>query len=859
VRSLLAIAVGLVFGLTLALAAAPSAMAEEFGIVPGGVEVRTLDGEGNPDTAAGAHPNLEISFKLNGKESGTSPRDFVFELDPGLGGDLNAAPACPRPALESGSCPEDTQIGVFTMVQSSGEPISEKLYNLEPAPGQLGALATKPFWKTTFELALRPSDYGLVIQTTEFPQLPVYEGKVELWGVPADHLSPPGEARVPVLTAPTRCGPLKVTFRTRSWEPEAPWLSEQAESEPFTGCQSLPFDPRFALGLDSDAADSPTGANIQLSVPPHEGPDEVASSQIRDVEVDLPPGLTISPGGAEGLEACSDSQFGLGTGAPPTCPFHSRVGSVAISAPAFSEPLSGSVYLAQEAAGERFRLFVAAAAPGTELKLLGQLVADPQTGQLTIALDGLPQLSFTSMSLTLNGGPGALLATPLTCGTATSQASFTPYSGGSPVAATAAVSIGTRGSSPCSGDPPFSPAVVAGSTSAAAGKKTGFVLTLTRGGGEQLVKRFSSTLPAGVDPALRTVRPCSSGAAAAGTCPGSSRIGSAEAEVGSGPTPALFHGDVYLTDPYRGAPFGLAIDFRAAVGPFDLGRLGVRGTLRVDGRTGQVTIATDRLPAIFGGIPLRFKAIGIHLDRGGLIRNPTSCRPQTIAVTAEALDGRTVSADSPFRVRGCQKLGFRPRLQATLTDPAELHRDGHPGLRLGARMKGAGTNLQGFRLLLPRLIAFRGAGLKSFCAHDDAIEGACPRSSQVGTAVARTPLLGKTLRGPVYLAQPEGKGLPDLWSKLGAEGVTIDVQSQTHRQDGRLATEVVNLPDMPLTRFAMQLDGGKHGLFSLREGLCASGHRRSFLGAAAAQGQNGAYRMMRVRLGAAAPCGSRGR
>ena len=41
--------------------------------------------------------------------------------------------------------------------------------------------------------------------------------------------------------------------------------------------------------------------------------------------------------------------------------------------------------------------------------------------------------------------------------------------------------------------------------------------------------------------------------------------------AGSGATPYQFTGPVYLTGPYNGAPFGLAIVERALAGPFDLG------------------------------------------------------------------------------------------------------------------------------------------------------------------------------------------------------------------------------------------------------------------------------------------------
>lgn len=846
---------GVLASLTFAVAS-PVAGAAEFSIVPGSVQVRAVDNEGNPDTRAGAHPDrLQTSFRLNTEGTGTSARDYVFEFDPGLGGSPSSIPTCPRPVFEDESCLKNTQVGVFTAkFGEEKEPLEEPIYNIAPAPKQIAAFGFKPFWKTLLDVGLRPTDYGLTFQIAGLPQVPLGDGQVELWGIPADHLAEPPLERTPLLTNPTKCGSLKVTFRTRSWNVGAPWLTETAETLPFTGCSSLPFAPQLGLELSSRTADSPTGAEVNLSVPAHDGPDELVSSSIKGVRVDLPPGVTISPGGAEGLEVCRDAQFGFGTATPIECPPLSRVGSVEISTPQLGEPLTGSIYLGEERPGERFRLFVGAAARGFELKSSGTLASDPKTGQLAAVLSDLPQMPLDRMSLKFDGGARALLATPLSCGPATARGRFVPYSGSAPVESSAVVDILGRGPS-CSGALPFSPGVVAGSTEAKAGRNTNFSLTLTRQDDEQLPKRFSATLPTGINAALGTVDLCRGAAAASGSCSDRSRIGSAVGEIGSGPSPALVRGDVYLTDSYRGAPFGLAIVFKAAIGPFDLGLLHLRGTLRLDSRTGQVTIQTDPLPSIFEGIPLRFRTIGMDLNRPGLLSNPTSCEPKEIVSTVDAVDGRVVSIATPFAVRGCNKLRFRPQFGSTLTDRAELHDGGHPGLRFAVRIPKGGANLSRFRMEFPHLLAFHGGGVQAICARGDAIEGLCPKGSRVGTGMARTPLLKRPLRGPIYLVQPKGNGLPDLWSSLEAMGVKVNVAGETLRRDGRLATEMVDLPDMPLTNFTMRLNGGKAGLFSLNGNLCAAGRPRAVVGPASAEAQNGAVRLARVRLNTKAHCG----
>ena len=72
--------------------------------------------------------------------------------------------------------------------------------------------------------------------------------------------------------------------------------------------------------------------------------------------------------------------------------------------------------------------------------------------------------------------------------------------------------------------------------------------------------------------------------------PDSSRIGRAFVDLGPGPQPAQLEGGAYLTGPYRGAPFGFAIVLEARLGRFDLGPLGIRGTIRLDPLSGRVTV-----------------------------------------------------------------------------------------------------------------------------------------------------------------------------------------------------------------------------------------------------------------------------
>ncbi len=820
----------------------PSACSASFEIVPGSLQVSTLDDEGNLDLRAGGHPDqLLLDFELN--ESGTAMRDLTFDFGPGLTGTPFATPLCPRAVFEDEQCPGDTQVGVFTMAFGNAHPTPMPLFNIVPTVNQIANLGFAPFFQTELGMHLRPSDYGLSVATTDMPQLPTRKGQVKLWGIPADHVG--GSDRVPFLTSPTECAPLKVVIRARSWEPGATWVSETTESSPFEGCENLPFDPHLSMQLSDSTVDSPTGAQIDLNMTQNSAPDGQVNANLKEVEIDLPQGMTVSPGAVEGLAVCRDPEFGLGTDSRVACPLRSRVGTVEIATPQLTETVVGPVFLGEERPGERFRLFILAAGAGLRIKTLGRLTPDPQTGQLSAVLSDFPQAALSRISLTLGNGSVPLLATPLSCGPVSGHARFFAYGPHVPVNSSTGFEIAGGGAT-CN-PLPFSPDVAAGSTQVKAGSDTRFSFSLTRRDGEQLMKKFSATFPAGLNANLTTIERCAVQAAASGICGTESRIGSALAEVGSGPFTALVRGQVYLTAPYRGAPFGLSIVFDATVGPFHLGSLNVRGVVRLDPQTGQLVLATDPLPTIFEGFALRFRAIDLDLDRPGFLRNPTSCVAKQIASSVTAIDGRATTVTNPFHVGGCAALKFHPRFRLALKGrgaPTPSNSD----LSISVRSRSGDANIRQFEVKFPPLLAFHGRNVRAICAREDALEDLCPAASRTGTAIAYTPLLEEPLRGPVYLVQPKSDGFPDFWSSVEGMGVKMQLIAESSSRDGRLVTELTNLPDVPLSTFTMTLNGGNGGLFSVKGDPCGRNAPRRSRTPVTVQAQNGAYREMRTQL-----------
>jgi hypothetical protein len=848
-------------GVVLSMLSGGSAQAVELGVVPGSLSIRTLRTGGGPERRAGAHPDrLEIEFALNGDEAGTRLRDLVLNLPPGLSGDPGAAESCPREVFDvaafGSSCPPGSQVGIADAVMPGLGEQKLQMYNVAPAPGDLASVGFDLIMKFPFVMSLRPTDYGLSLEQRDLAQLLSFtKVRVELWGIPADHQEGTSIPRRPFLTNPTRCGePLEITLRLRSWRPGAPWSTATSEDGgPLSGCEDLPFEPSLSFDLTEPKADSPTGLQLDLTVPQDEDPDELVQSQVRSATIDLPEGMTISPGVAAGLSACSDEQLRLGSSSQASCPPGSRVGTVEVTGPQLREPLAGVIHVGEERPGDRFRVFAVARGAGVEAKLAGSLRPDPATGRLQAVLSELPQIPFGRLSMRFDGGPQALLAAPLRCGPAAAVASFAPYSGGPRVQANDTVAVEPAGSGQCSGEPSFSPEVVAGTPTARAGRPTSFTMALRRSDGEQPPGRFSVRFPPGLNASVGGVERCGGGAS--GRCPAAARIGSAVAEVGSGPSPAVLNGDVFLTGPYRGAPFGLATVFPAALGPFDLGTVVVRSALRLDPLSGRVTVETDSLPTSIEGLPVRFGALALTIDRPGLIGSPTSCEPTAVGVTVRSTAGQTAERNVPFAVRGCNTLGFRPRLSLALTGHPRPRRGEKPGLRIAARSRRGDTNLRRVDILLPDALAFDASGLRAVCSLRDASRGQCPRSSRVGSALARTGLLDEPLTGSIHVVQPPGTGLPDLWTILEGKGIRLFVRGRVTVEDGRPRAQFVDLPDVPLESLVMRLAGGERGILSFASSPCSASARQR-RSAVLLEGHDRAVRLDRVEL-KGLPCGRR--
>ena len=167
------------------------------------------------------------------------------------------------------------------------------------------------------------------------------------------------------------------------------------------------------------------------------------------------------------------------------------------------------------------------------------------------------------------------------------------------------------------------------------------------------------------------VKLCGEAQANEGACGPESLIGETTVSVGLGGTPfSVKGGKVYITGPYKGAPFGLSIVNPAKAGPYDLGKgacdcVLVRAKIEVDPHTAALTVTVDtggpyKIPTILGGIPLQIKHVNVMINRSGFTFNPTNCSKLQITATLQSAEGATSTISGPFQATNCAVLKFKP-------------------------------------------------------------------------------------------------------------------------------------------------------------------------------------------------------
>jgi hypothetical protein len=873
--------------------------------------------------AAGHPPDGFTQIIVRHAAPGETPvgdlKTVRVDLPVGLSVNPEATPQCALAAGQSpGTCPPDTQVGISAVTAAVVElggllPLGTAVpvppvpvYNLEPREGEPARFGFSVAGSDVF------LDAGVAWEGDYHEFFTIHVAKIELPVGPLGALAKvrllknrlvffgttgqlgPGGA---FLTTPSTCfDPANPAFahtystylHADSYQEEAPQFPLGAEeveaplpkgTKP-TGCENVPFQPSTGADPGTNQTDSPTGPTVDVRVP-FEPSAPIYQSNVKVARVSLPKGMGVNPSAAPTLHVCTNAQFHKGERAPIACPAESKLGTVAIDTPPLPDgTLSGNLYLGEQLSrdplsGDVYRIFLApeSGARGLSVRLIGNVVADPQTGQLTAEVRESPQVPFDLVRVKLDGGDRAPLSSPPTCGPHPTGHAMTAWSGtpdGGPLdpGFTLTDAPGKGACAKTMAGRPFAPHFAAAPNETQAAAYSPFSTRIVRTDGQQELKGVDVTLPPGATAKLAGVPYCSpadlaeaakrSGAAERKnpSCPDKSQVGVVVATTGTGPSPLRIEGKAFLSGRYKGAPVSLSVVTPAVAGPFDLGNVVVRVPLRLHPETARINAVSDPIPDVFGGAKLSLRSVFVNVNRKEFTLNGTNCSK---FATAGALRGggadptnpaafSSFAVSDPFQLTKCKQLRFRPKLHLRLF--GKTKRAKHPKLRATLKARPGQANIARASVGLPNALFLDQASLGTVCTRVQFAADNCPKRSVYGRARAFTPLLGKPLEGPVYL-RSSNNPLPDLVAHLEGQ-VEIDLVGRIDSFRGGIRTTFGRVPDVPVSKFTMVLPGGKKGLLVASRDLC----KQPVKALVRFKAQNGKKLNKRQQL--RTPCKSRG-
>ena len=897
-RSLRVAAAGLACGVVSVLAATPALAQQE-------ISEFTI---ASSRTQAGGHPDLTARVRLVNPGAPEVAKDVEVNFPSGLFGNPGAIVRCRAADFVVNHCAPGAQAGVITITANyEGNPNrilgTVPVYNMqtvgESETARLAFVAPAVNVPITVPISVRSaSDYGLRMSISGISQLvPLASAGLTVWAFPAsaEHDperfrpgapgSPPGcvhelnaacnpapypaagEVVRPYTDNPSICTgqPLVVGLDVTTYQDLGNPSHADGTYPATSGCEKQKFDPLFDLGLTTDETDAPSGLDILLKANQFLSGESPSPSTLRSATLVLPEGLSINPDAADGQSACSDGQAGFGTDRPGNCPDNAKIGTVKVSTPALEVPLEGSLYIGEPKPGDQYRVFMIFDGAGIHAKLVASVQPDPLTGRLTMSVADIPQIPFEEFNLHLFASDRGLMATPTHCSIYPAESTLVPWNGQlAPQNSSPFVSVTSGpGGSVCPGQQrPFHPRLAAGTLNPIAGDFSSFILKLDRDDGDQFLGDLNFRMPPGFTGNLRGISYCpeSSIAAAAAnlgrneqasaSCPASSQVGTTNVAAGPGSHPFHAVGKMYLAGPIKGADLSLVAVTPALAGPYDYGVVVVRVALHVDPQTAQVFAASDTVPSIIGGIPIRMRSIQVNIDKPSFTINPTNCSPFTVDSQGIGDQATVTDFSSYFQVVNCDKLPFKPAMRIRQVGRKGARRASNPALQFDLTTRPGDANIKSVAVTLSQAFEIDQRHLGNICSEKELAATQCAGRTPIGSAKTVTPLLDQPLSGPVYAVSGSG-GLPRLAFVLNGQVNLVPRADTKTTPKGQLQTTVPVVPDAPIGHFQLTVFGGKTGYLINTRNLCA---KRPVVDVSYV-GQNGRTHSQRVKVRAS--CGKK--
>lgn len=394
---------------------------------------------GPPAQASGGHPFVGVTDFIVKNKSGAptgTVKSIRVDIPPGLVSNPQATPKCAESALTSGSCPNNTQVGVVelqTYLMGLTTYVGESVYNIAPSSSHCSGYATDyAFYVQLLGEQVDvcgtvnknpPYNLYFTIQVPSGPSL--VRSTLIFWGVPGDTghnpqrawqcasatspCTPPASGKSKpqgkaFLTNPTGCvpkGQISTLLLTSTSNQKAKATSKTPV--PAINCSKLPFSPKINMGLSGKGQTS-AGKHPTLTANVTQGGGQ---ANIKLSQVTLPLSIALDPNNSQHVCSVKDAHA-------DNCPATTIVGSASVKTPLLTSPLTGKVYLVQGIKiinGHKYKTF-----PALLLALRGKAAIDlhAQTSvsnqsKLVTTFRSLPDLPMSSFTLTISGGKKGIL------------------------------------------------------------------------------------------------------------------------------------------------------------------------------------------------------------------------------------------------------------------------------------------------------------------------------------------------------------------------------------------------------------------------------------------------------------------
>ncbi len=216
----------------------------------------------------------------------------------------------------------------------------------------------------------------------------------------------------------------------------------------------------------------------------------------------------------------------------------------------------------------------------------------------------------------------------------------------------------------------------------------------------------------------------------------------------------------------------------------------------------------------------------------------------SVAASIYSSDGARAIPANRFQVGGCEALKFKPKLKLFLKGGTK--RNGHPALTATLTNPPGQANIGRVSVALPHSEFLEQSHIRTICTRVQFAADLCPKGSIYGRAEAFSPLLDAKLSGPVYLRSSDNK-LPDLVIALRGpdyQPVEIELAGRIDSVRGGIRNSFELVPDAPVSKFGLRMQGGKKGLLVNSTNICRGKHRATVK----MTGQNGKRHNFRTPL-----------